>query len=224
MRLNQFLQRATPTEADALAACWGVLPEDVLDGRRAWVQATTPGDAAGPRVVQLHDRTLTVYAHPGEPTPKWVPRFLAVRAFVDPATVAATERSTVELDDADEGLVADLHRRCSSSDLAAATPRLSADAILARGVIVDDRLVAMCSLVPTPAGPPEVSVLSSPDRRSQGLATAVERAVLGDAARRGIALVQHRTIVEDDVSIALALRCGFRIMTLEHLVRVDTTR
>lgn len=105
MRLNQFLQRATPTEADALAACWGVLPEDVLDGRRAWVQATTPGDAAGPRVVQLHDRTLTVYAHPGEPTPKWVPRFLAVRAFVDPATVAATERSTVELDDADEGLV-----------------------------------------------------------------------------------------------------------------------
>ena len=224
MQLSQHLQPITETEAVALASCWGVSAQDVIDTRRSsWVQATSPGDATGPRLVQFRDRTLAVYPHPGEPNQAWAPRFLAVRAFADTATAPMPERATARLHSTDAPLVVDLHERCSRADLAAATPHLGQETILARGVIIDHRLVAMCTLVPTCAGPPEVSVLACPSSGGRGYATAAERAVLVDAARHGISTVQHRTIAQDHASISLALRSGFRILTLEHIVQPAST-
>ena len=221
MALTELLDEATDVEMTVLAACWGVPAEDVLDRERPWVQAVAAGDASGPRVVQYRERRLTVYPEAGHVNERWVVRFLAVRALIDPSTVSAPAQATVELRTSDLALVADLHRECPPADLAAARPHVDEDMILARGIIIDGRLVSMSALLPTPAGPPEVSVLTHPASRGQGYAASVERALLVAAAGRGISVVQHRTIAEDHASIALALACGFRFVTLEHLVKPD---
>ncbi|MEI4272271.1 hypothetical protein TEK04_11100 [Klenkia sp. LSe6-5] len=60
------LRPADDDHLGVLATCWGAPPDEVRDPGRAWVQATGPGDAAGPRVVQLHGRVLAVLDRPGE--------------------------------------------------------------------------------------------------------------------------------------------------------------
>lgn len=203
----------------ALGECWGVPGDDLLDTGRAWVQALGASDALGPRLVEFKDRVLAVYPESGQPQHRWTERFLGVRGFIDTRLATTPKRPTQLLHDTDHELVADFHQRCPASDLAAAKPRVGGDTILASAVMADDHIAAMCSLLPTPAGPPEVSVLTTPQDRGTGCATAAEKAVLIGAARLGIAIVQHRTIAQDAPSILLSQRCGFRLLTLEHIVK-----
>jgi RimJ/RimL family protein N-acetyltransferase len=121
------------------------------------------------------------------------------------------------LTDADAAAADALHDRCSAADLGAASPH-PGDALLAVGVVAGDRLVGVAAAVQPPAGPPEVSVLVDPAYRRQGLAARAEQGLIAAAAGRWVWL-QHRTISQDQGSQRLAARCGFALLTREHLVR-----
>ena len=69
----------------------------------------------------------------------------------------------------------------------------------------------------TPAGRPEASVLVDPHRRGEQIGHTLERALLGAAGERWRWL-QHRTITADATSQRLAARCGFVLVSVEHLV------
>ncbi|MEI4272270.1 GNAT family N-acetyltransferase [Klenkia sp. LSe6-5] len=110
-----------------------------------------------------------------------------------------------------------LHGAVPAPDLAAASP-LPSDALLAVGMLDGADLVGIAALVATPAGPPEISVLVGPGARGRGAASALEGEVLRRAAGRW-EWVQHRTVESDLPSRRLAARCGFRLVSVEHLVR-----
>jgi GNAT superfamily N-acetyltransferase len=207
-----------------VATCWGVSADDVRDRDRTWVQATLPSDAPGPRVVQLHDRVLTVLDRAGEVAGAWVPRMIGLRGVVRLAEVGRAGGGQAcgldrlrQLTEDDEGSALALHAATPRSDLLAASP-LPSDAELAVGAFEESALVGLAAVVETMAGPPEVSVLVGPSARGRGVAEALERELLRQAAGRWEWL-QHRTVVTDIASRSLAARCGFRLVSVEHLVR-----
>lgn len=231
------LERADDEHLRVLAACWGVQPAAVVDRARVWVQSDWPADATGPRVVQLADRWLTVLDAPDATPAPWAHRMVGLRGLLrvpPPAPHdAARPRGTVrqpgatdpaetrtparQLGPADLGAVAALHARVDAADLAAAGPS-PATSLLCLGSHHGEELVAVAAVVATPAGPPEVSILVDPRARGHGLAHRLELQLVAAAAGRWTWL-QHRTIDSDRASQALARRCGFRLVSREHLVR-----
>ena len=208
----------TPEHLAVLAACWAVPAQDLADRGRRWVQATDVGDARGPRVVDLADRTVTVLAAPGADNPRWVPRFTGLRGLLHlPARAAGPEPGVRPVSAADAALAEGLLARCSQRDRDAASPH-PRTALLAVGVEDGGRLTGLAAVVGTPAGPPEVSVLVDPQHRRRGLSLRLERSLVALAGGRWPAL-QHRTVAADTASQRLAARCGFALVSVEHLVR-----
>ena len=72
------------------------------------------------------------------------------------------------------------------------------------------------------AGVAEVSVYVAPDAHGRGVGRALlERLVLG-AERAGIWTLQAGIFPENDASVALHLRCGFRVVGMrERLGKLD---
>lgn len=230
------LQRADDDELAVLATCWGAPTADVRDASRAWVQRLGDADAPGPRVVRLGDRWLTVLDAPGEVGARWRPRMVGLRGLLRPeAVVSRAARAELRrsgsgevaagaapgelrrLGPEDDATVRALHAGVPADELAAASP-LPSRALLAVGSFAGGELRGIAALVETPVGPPEVSVLVGARARGRGVGLAVEQGVLREAAGRW-AWVQHRTVEPDLGSRALAARCGFRLVSVEHLVR-----
>ena len=203
-----------------LAECWAVRVEDLTDPSRRWVQATAAGDAPGPRVVDLADRTVTVLPAAGTTASRWRPRMTGLRGLVELGPRRPLPAGVVALDAGWADEVTALHARMEPSDLAAASPDPAASE-LSVGRVEGDRLVGVAAVVPTPAGPPEVSVLVDPRRRGQHIGLDLERALLG-AAGEHWRWLQHRTVAADGVSRRLAARCGFALVSVEHLVAPET--
>lgn len=212
------LQVPTSIELTVLAECWGV-PAGALEQRdRPWVQGESEGDAPGPRVVDLADRRLTVFAPEGETARVWLPRMIGLRGLLALETVrCAPAGGVVMLGAGEQDAALALHARTADSELAAASPSPQ-ESELALGIWDDGLLVAVAAVVLTAAGPPEVSVLVDPAHRRRGLAKRVEMGLIALAAGRW-SWLQHRTILEDVASQDLAAACGFRLVSIEHLVR-----
>lgn len=213
------LDAADDAHLAVLAACWGASVADVLDRDRVWLQCTGPGDAPGPRVVRLHDRVLTLLEPPGEVVRSWAPRMVGLRGLVRPEHAARGDGALPArvLSPEDDGAALALHADVPAADLGAASPLPSA-ALLAVGTFVGGVLIGIAALVETPAGPPEISVLVGPGARGRGVAVVLELEVLRRAVGRW-EWVQHRTVESDTASRRLAARCGFRLVSVEHLVR-----
>lgn len=213
------LQAADDDHLAVLAACWGAPVDEVRDRGRVWVQCTVQGDAPGPRVVHLHDRVLTVHERRGEVARSWAPRMVGLRGLVRPEEVARVDTALPVrlLGPEDDDAAFALHGRVVPADLGAASP-IPSGARLAVGLVDGADLVGIAALVETPVGPPEISVLVGPGARGRGVAVALELEVLRRAAGRW-EWVQHRTVESDIASRGLAARCGFRWVSVEHLVR-----
>ena len=211
------LQSPTRAQLDVLAECWAVPVEELADPSRRWVQAGAAGDAPGPRVVELANRTVTVLPAAGTTVPRWRPRLTGLRGLVELGPHRRPlPAGLVELDEGWSDAVAALHARTGQEDLAAASPHPGGSELTV-GRVEGDQLVGMAAVVDTPAGPPEVSVLVDPRRRGERLGLTLESALLGAAGGRW-RWVQHRTVAADQVSQRLAARCGFTLVSIEHLV------
>lgn len=214
------LRAATPEQLAVLATCWAVPVSELADPDRAWVQSYDAGDAPGSRVVTLASRTVAVLPPPGQVARRWSPRMVGLRGLIAlPVRAAALPEGLSILGSANAADVAALHARTSPEDLAAASPGVDG-AELAVGFRDGDRLLGIAAVLPTPAGPPEVSVLVDPVARRRGLALSLERALIGAAGGGPHRWLQHRTVLADVASQPLAARCGFDLLSIEHLVRV----
>jgi GNAT superfamily N-acetyltransferase len=213
------LREATPEQLSVLGACWAVPVDDLADRERAWVQSRGAGDAPGPRVVELATRTLTVLPPAGEISRRWAPRMVGLRGLrALPARAATLPEGLSILTQRDAGAVTALHARTRPDELSAAAPDVDGSE-LAVGVRDGGRLLGVAAMVTTPVGPPEVSVLVDAEHRRRGLALVLETALIGAAGGRQHRWLQHRTVLADVASQALAARCGFLLVSIEHLVR-----
>ena len=213
------LSDASSEQLAVLGACWAVPVEQLADSDRVWVQSQGAGDAPGPRMVTLASRSLVVLPAPGEVSPRWTSRMVGLRGFIELPDRAVPLPEGLSVLSADSApAVAALHARADPGDLVAASPSVE-DAELAVGVFVDGQLAGIAAAVPTPVGPPEVSVLVDPAHRRRGLAVILERALVGALGGGPHRWLQHRTVITDVASQILAARCGFALLSIEHLVR-----
>lgn len=104
----------------------------------------------------------------------------------------------------DQHLLDELLR--TSGPEATAEADVSVDHPVAVGIVEDDRLLAVASLLDMGHGTVDVGVLVHPQARRRGLGAAVVSAV---ANRAGGRLVQYRCDRENEASAQLARACGF---------------
>ena len=93
--------------------------------------------------------------------------------------------------------------------------------------VQDGRVVGWAALSPVSgrcvyAGVAEVSVYVAPDEHGRGVGRALLERLVLDAERAGIWTLQAATFPENDASVALHVRCGFRVVgRRERLGKLD---
>ena len=93
--------------------------------------------------------------------------------------------------------------------------------------VEDGRVVSWAALSPVSgrcvyAGVAEASVYVAPDAHGRGIGRALLERLVLDAERAGIWTLQAGIFPENEASVALHLRCGFRVVgTRERLGKLD---
>jgi L-amino acid N-acyltransferase YncA len=91
----------------------------------------------------------------------------------------------------------------------------------------EDRVVGWAALAPVSdrccyEGVAENSVYVAPDAQGQGVGRALLERLVGDSEQAGVWTVQTGVFPENAASVALHLKCGFRVVGLrERLGRLD---